>query len=173
MVGDAVTAFLIRYFELARSHFVDGDYALASFFALTLIEECGKILYLRDADVRLREHRKEATDHTRKYLAAVVNLLTESDRFQPLPEELQEEAFRLSDTRHTMRIRNDALYLRFDRRGGLTTPSQAFQRDRAARYVYLAGFAAGELGEYVSIDREWADSVREKTEQFRADHLGV
>ncbi len=85
----------------------------------------------------------------------------------------REEAFRLPDIGHAMRTRKDALYLRFDREGRLTTPSQAFQRDRAARYAYPAGFAAGEFGEYVSVDREWVDSIREKTEQFRADRLSV
>ena len=81
MIDSSVTDFLGRYFELARRFFIYGQYALGSLFVLTLIEECGKVPYLRDANVRSKEVRREATAHTNTYIIAVINLLNASNRF--------------------------------------------------------------------------------------------
>lgn len=171
MIDSSVTDFLGRYFELARRFFIDGQYALASFFALTLIEECGKVLYLRGANVRSKEVRREATAHTNKYIIAVINLLTASDRFDALPQPLQSEADSWFDTERVMKLRNNALYLRFDMEGQLTTPDQMFERTQVAMHVCLAGFAAVELGEYVEIDNNWINSILESAESFRKTYI--
>lgn len=173
MIDSSVTDFLGRYFELARRFFIDGQYALASFFALTLIEECGKILYLRDANVRSKKARKEATAHTHKYIIAVINLLNASDRFGALPQPLQSEADSWFDTERVMKLRNNALYLHFDREGQLTTPDQMFEPAQAAMRVYLAGFTAVELGEYVKIDTSWVNSILESAESFRKTYINT
>ena len=171
MIDSSVTDFLGRYFELARRLFIDGQYALASFFALTLIEECGKVLYLRGANVRSKEVRREATAHTNKYIIAVINLLTQSDRFDTLPQPLRSEADSWFDTERVMKLRNSALYLHFDMEGQLTTPNQMFERAQAAMHVYLAGFTAVELGEYVKIDNNWINSILESAESFRKTYI--
>lgn len=173
MIDSSVTDFLGRYFELARRFFIEGQYALASFFALTLIEECGKVLYLRDADVRSKEARREATTHTNKYILAVVNLLTASDRFASLPQPLQSEAYSWFDTERVMELRNTALYLYFDMDGQLTTPEQKFEREKSALHVYLAGFAAIELWEFVNLDKDWILSINEDVENFRKTYINA
>ena len=162
-----------KYFELARNHFEDSDYPLATFFAITLIEECAKILILRDADSKDKAERHRAVDHGEKQWTALVNLLSSSEDFDKLPKQWQDEAWSLFDpeNKKATQLRNNSLYLRFDRKGQLTTPEQRITADRAALLVYLSGFVANELKEYVDIEQNWAQAILQHTEAFRARHL--
>ena len=171
LINSSVTNHLRKYFELACGRFVDGDWALATFFAITLIEECAKILYLRDANLQDKEERHGAIDHSEKHFRALVNLLSASDRFDTLPKQWQDEVWSLFSTKRLMQVRNDSLYLRFDSRGRLTVPNQEITTDRAALLVYLSGFVAHELKEFVNIEQQWADSIFQRAEDFRARYL--
>ena len=115
--------------------------------------------------------QKGAKQHSRKYLVAVINLLSQSDRFDTLPDRLQEEIDSWFDTNRPMQLRNDALYTRVNKQGRITTPDQMSQRSRAALHVYLADFAAVALGEYVDLERSWVESVLQRAENFGTQHL--
>lgn len=171
MLGQSITDHLGKYFELAYSSFEDGDYALATFFAITLIEECAKILYIRDADLSNKEERRGAIDHSEKHFRALVNLFSASDRFDILPKQWQDEVWSLFSTKRLMRVRNDSLYLRFDSRGRLTTPNQEIITGRANLLVYLSGFVVYELKEFVDIEQSWAESILKRAENFRTKYL--
>ena len=142
LIDTSVTAHLLKYFELARTRYSDGDWALATFFALTVIEECGKILYLRDANAKERIVRKQAFQHEAKYFTAVVNLLEASDRFDGFPKLWREEVLSWFNGRRLMQLRNNSLYLKFDRNGKFTVPNSTIKSKHAALLVYMAGVAA-------------------------------
>lgn len=173
MIDPSVTKHLSKYFELARNHFEDGDYPLATFFAITLIEECAKILILRDADLKNKAERHRAVDHGGKQWTALVNLLSSSEDYDALPKQWQDEAWSLFglNGNEATHLRNNSLYLQFDTRGRLKAPNKIITSDRAALIVYLAGFVAVELKEYVNLDPIWVDSVLERAEDFKTKHL--
>lgn len=171
MLDHSITDHLGKYFDLAINHFVNDDSALAVFFAITLIEECAKILYLRDANLKDKEGRRAAIDHGEKHFLALVNLLSASDRFDALPKQWQDEAWSLFQTKQAMRQRNDSLYLRFDKRGRLMAPNQVITADHATLLVYLSGFVVYELKEFVDIEQSWAESILKRAEVFRAQYL--
>ena len=172
-INSSISNHLRKYFELACSRFEHGDRALATFFALTLIEECAKILILRDADLQNENERHLAIDHREKHWTAFVNLLSSSEKFDTLPKQWQEEIWSLfvPEGKKASQIRNNSLYLRFDRKGKLTTPDQLIKADHAALLVYLSGFVAHELEEYVDIEKSWAQAILQRAEDFRARHL--
>jgi len=167
----SVTNHLRKYYDWALSHYENGDKALATFFAITLIEECAKILYLRDADLKDRKQRQGATDHQEKRLVALVNLLSASDRFDTLPKQWQELAWSWFGSEQLMRLRNDSLYIRFNTEGELATPDQAISLGQAALLVYLAGFVAVELREFVSLGPAWVKYILRRNEAFRSTYL--
>lgn len=46
MISNDARLHLIKYWNLSVSFFEEADYALASFFAITLMEEVGKVIIL-------------------------------------------------------------------------------------------------------------------------------
>ena len=149
MIDPSVTKHLSKYFELARNHFEDGDYPLATFFAITLIEECAKILILRDADLQNKTERHRAVDHGEKQWTALVNLISSSENFDTLPKQWQDEAWSLfvPEGKKASQIRTNSLHLRLNRKGKLTASDQLIKADHTAVLVYLSGFVVYELEE--------------------------
>lgn len=164
---------LERYLELARSRFESRDAALAMFFAITAIEESGKLLMLRDADIRDKAERKRLLEHSEKCLIAAINLIDASQRLDALPSAWRNEVWSwIAEPEKLVRLRNDCLYFRFHRSGNLTVPEQAVGANRAALAVYLAGMAIAELQEYISgLTPDWATGIRSSAEAFRLQHL--
>lgn len=58
MLTEAAKAHYEKYWHLARELFISGDYPLAAFFAITLIEEVGKTVALAAAVRGNAEARK-------------------------------------------------------------------------------------------------------------------
>jgi len=168
-----VTNHLKKYFELSLSRFSGGDYTIATFFALTTIEECAKILQLRDADLKNPKHRRRAIDHKDKYLTAVINLIDQSSQLETLSKKWQDMFYLwFSDVEKLVRIRNRSLYLSFNNAGKFTTPDQAIDVENAALLVYLAGIAMAELEEFISgVEATWAAQILKSAEEFRTQFL--
>lgn len=171
LVNPSIINHLRKYFDLARTHYQQGDLGLAVFFAITLVEECAKILYLRDADLKDKKQRKAAINHQEKRLVALINLLTASEQFDSLPRKWQDLVWTWFSEEYFMKLRNDSLYLRFNYRGELTIPDETIAKEQAALLVYLAGFSAVELGEYVDLNSAWTEYIRQNMEDFRATYL--
>ena len=58
MLGTGARQHLERYWQLSLRFFRESDYALAAFFAITLIEEVGKIVILGNAKLGSELDRK-------------------------------------------------------------------------------------------------------------------
>ena len=166
---------LEKYLELARSRLDSGDAALAMFFAITAIEESGKLLMLRDANLKDKVERKRLLEHSEKCLIAAINLIDSSERLDALPNTWRNEVWDwIAEPKKLVRLRHDCLYFRFSRSGNLTMPEQAVEENRAALAVYLAGMALAELQEYISgLTPDWATGIRRSAETFRQQHLLV
>lgn len=171
LVNSSVTSHLRKYFDLACIHYQEADFGLAAFFAITVIEECAKILYLRDADLKDKKQRREVLSHSEKHLVAFINLLTASDRFDALSKEWQDLAWSLFPSKELMQLRNRSLYIWFNNRKELIVPDETISAKEAALLVYLAGFAAVELAEYVDLDSTWVNDMLQSAEAFRGKHL--
>jgi len=70
-----------------------------------------------------------------------------------------------------MQLRNRSLYIWFNNRKELTVPDETLSAKEAALLIYLSGFAAVELAEYVDLDSTWIEYIRQNMEDFRATHL--
>jgi AbiV family abortive infection protein len=68
LLTDGARTHYERYWRLARAMFISGDYALATFLAITLMEEVGKIVLLGDAHRGDAEARKEFRKYPSKYI---------------------------------------------------------------------------------------------------------
>jgi len=71
MLDSKATEHLERFWQLSLRFFHESDYALATFFAITLIEEVGKIVILGNAALGSELDAKGFRDHPRKYTYAV------------------------------------------------------------------------------------------------------
>ena len=73
-----------------------------------------------------------------------VNLLSSSDDFNTLPKQWQDEAWSLFDpeSKKATQLRNNSLYLRFDRKRYLKTPNQLIAAERVSK----GGYPAEEAG---------------------------
>lgn len=171
MIDPAVTAHLEKYFKLSRTHFAQGDYALAAFFAITTIEETAKVLLLPTKPLEKRARKelsKEARNHRSKYLAALINLIDQSPRYESLLHEWKQEIESWWDTNKLMRIRNDCLYLRYGSNNHVTAPEKSIDIKLAALLVYIAGVAMAELDEYISgLPSDWKESILKANKEFR------
>ncbi|MBN2410723.1 AbiV family abortive infection protein [candidate division KSB1 bacterium] len=62
---------LERYWQLSREFYNRGDFALASFLSITLIEEVGKVIILSNKTLGAELDRKGFYNHRDKYIYAV------------------------------------------------------------------------------------------------------
>ena len=171
---DAITH-LEKYFKLSRTRFSEGDYALAAFFAITTIEETAKLLILRDTDLPQGNKKRiirETFSHKSKYFSAMVNLISQSPQYERLPEHWQGEIDSWWDTDQLLKLRNDSLYMKFNKSEKLITPKKVISVERAALLVYVAGIALAELEEYISgFPSGWKESTLRVVKQFLKRYL--
>src|SRR4051812_203330 len=71
---------LNKYWRLSRQFFNDGDFALAAFFAITLIEEVGKVIILGNQTLSGELDKKGFRNHRTKYTYAVFSTLFVNSR---------------------------------------------------------------------------------------------
>lgn len=175
LLEPAVATHLEKYFVLARGRFIDGDRALAAFFAITAIEESAKVMILKGTfavDTSDVERRRRSLEHGEKLSGAVINLLEQNPRFETWPREWQDEVASWFDTTKLIRIKNDGIYLRFTKSGHVSTPEERIDVDQAALLVYMAGVAVAELNDYIEgLAPGWAGSILQAAEAFRAQFL--
>lgn len=129
------------------------------------------MLYLRDANLKDRKQRQAALSHSAKHLDALINLLHGSDRFNALPKEWQDLAWSLFSSKKLMQLRNKGLYTWFNNRKELTVPNENVSAKEAAVLIYLSGFVAVELAEYVDLDPTWVNDLLQSTDMFRGKYL--
>lgn len=150
MINPDVATHLEKTFKLSRILFLEGDHALAAFFAVTAIEETAKLLIMEGRFLEERNRKellRETHNHRSKYFSAMVNLISQSPQYEMMPSHWQKEIESWWDTDRLMKIRNNCLYLRYDRNNQVTTPEKAIDNVLAALLVYTAGVAMAEIGQ--------------------------
>lgn len=176
MLAAQVLGHLAKYFDLAVDRFTEGDFALATFFAITCMEETAKILVLRAGspfEISPDQRMREARSHEDKYHNAVINLLTENPRYESFPKQWQDEVWSwFGEPGKLFVIRNNGIYMLFGSEGKLVTPEQVVDVQQAALLVYMSGIALAELSAYEDVpDPGWFGSISEKAEAFRSEFL--
>ena len=158
---------LERYWHLSVRFFHESDYALATFFAITLIEEIGKIIILANAKLRSELDRKGFYDHRRKYTYAVYTTLLVNSRVSRIygPEESRfARWFREGDL---FNIRNQALYLDL-RDGEIAVPQKVVLREDAFLLVCIAGEVYAEIqGQIVGTSPPEWERILSEVDLFR------
>ena len=153
---------LEKYWRLSSRFFEESDYALSAFFAITLIEEVGKIIILGNEELGAELDKKGFYSHCKKYAYAVYTTLLVNSRVSRnygVEESRFAKWFREEEL---FSIRNRALYLELTN-SGIGIPSQSVPRDDAFLLVCIAGEVYAEIqGHYVNTDStEWGRIVNE------------
>jgi AbiV family abortive infection protein len=144
MLTDGARAHYVKYWRLARAMFVSGDYALAAFLAITLIEEVGKIPILADAIRGDADAKKEFRNHQSKYINAVGATLAVNSRVSRVYRQDEMRFAKWFREEKLFQIRNSALYLEL-RGPDLVAPEQAINRADALLLVCIAGEVYAEI----------------------------
>jgi AbiV family abortive infection protein len=144
MLTEAAKAHYEKYWCLARERFVSGDYPLAAFLAITLIEEVGKIVVLAAAVGGDADARKELRSHQSKYVNAVGATLAVNSRVSRVYKEDEARFAQWFRDEKLFQIRNSALYLELQG-SKLVTPEEAIDRADALLLVCIAGEVYAEI----------------------------
>lgn len=78
MIDKEAIEHIENYFNLSQNRFIEGDHALAAFFAITAIEETAKLLIVGGTNLEPRRKAgliKETLNHRKKYINALINLI--------------------------------------------------------------------------------------------------
>jgi len=167
MLNDGARAHFEKYWRRSREMYVLGDFALAVFLAITLIEEIGKIVILEAAMNGDVEAQKEFRNHREKYITAVGATLAINSRVTRVygKDEMRfAEWFRNGKL---FAIRNSALYLELQGTN-LVVPDQAINRADALLLVCIAGEVYAEIqGKQTGTGpAEW-QRILSEVDQFR------
>lgn len=167
MIPPKAREHLEKYWARARESFEARDYPLAAFFAITLIEEVGKVVVLGNAKLSGELDRKAFRSHTAKYAHAVYSTLFVNSRVTHIYGDLESRFAAWFREGTLFEIRNSALYLeQVD--DDLVVPSEAISKVDACLLVCIAGEVLAEIqGEYTgSGPEEWRNILRQ-VDQFR------
>ncbi len=170
MLTDAAKAHYEKYWRLARGMFVSGDYPLAAFLAITLIEEVGKVVILAGALRGGAEARREFRNHQSKYVNAVGATLAVNSRVTRIYGQDEAGFAEWFRDEKLFQIRNSALYLEIQG-ANLVAPEEGISRADAFLLVCIAGEVYAEIqGEQTGTGpTEWQRIVSE-IHAFRSEN---
>jgi len=146
---------MISYVEETWSEacrlYIDGSYPLATFLAILVIEETGKLsrlpqdLMLHDVPRRPRSDIPVDKSHRRKHFVAVVSgALINSRLERVLGRDVVRQVLHLAESDELEKIRQSCLYIDF-RDGKVVTPIEVIHPERARVFVVLAGEVMAEV----------------------------
>ena len=167
MLSDNVNRHLLKYWERCRALFAGGDYPLAAFCAVTLIEELGKVpmLSLRAPEEKLRD--LGFFDHHEKYVSAVWATLYVNSRVSRIYGEREAKFARWFREGNLFKIRNSALYMSQEGES-IVTPETAVSQEDCFLLICIAGEALAEIqGNMTGTGpTEW-ERLLEEVDEFR------
>jgi AbiV family abortive infection protein len=144
--------------------------ALATFLAITLIEEVGKVKLIYDAATHSQMDKKKSRNHTQKYAYAVFLTLFVNSRVTDIYGTDEAKFARWFREGELFRMRNRALYAEF-RNDRVVLPDQAIQRDDAFLLVCIAGEVLAEIqGEWLGTGAEQWQQMINEVDTFRTRH---
>lgn len=142
---------------------------IAAFFAITLMEEVGKIPMLAGEKFGGKFDGKSFHNHNQKYAYAVAYTLLINSRFTEVYGELEERFAKWFREGDLFRIRNNALYL--NRTGSRTyVPKEVITAEEACLLVCVAGeiYANIQDGMTGTGSQEWERIIAE-VDAFREE----
>lgn len=172
MIKPNVRAHLEKYWGLARSFHESGDFALSAFFAITLIEECGKIVLWGNAKMGQELDRKGFRNHKQKYRYAVGAALLVNSRVTHIygkKEKIFASWFRKDVL---FNIRNAALYVEM-KDDDLVDSAGQIDKETGALLTCFAGEIWAELqGVLTGTGPNQWQRILGEVDDFRNRHLG-
>jgi AbiV family abortive infection protein len=173
MLNDAARAHLEKYWRRSREMYVGGDFALAVFLAITLIEEVGKVVILEAAMKGDVAAQKEFRNHREKYINAVGATLAINSRVSRIYGKDEIRFGKWFRNGKLFAIRNSALYLELQGTN-LVVPDQTINRADALLLVCIAGEVYAEIqGKQTGTGpAEW-QRILSEIDQFRTREAEV
>jgi AbiV family abortive infection protein len=170
MMLKEVNEHLKRYWQISREFYISEDFALASFFSITLIEECGKVVIMANQKLGKEIDIRGFYDHREKYIFAVRETLLVNSRVSRIYGQQEKMFAKWFTDNELFKIRNRALYLGLGKES-IITPKNAIRKNEAYLLVCFAGEIFGELqGAYTdSSADEWLQVISE-IDIFRSEN---
>ena len=161
---------LEKYWILARRFFEQDDFALASFFAITLIEEVGKVIILGNKDLSGRLDRKSFYRHEKKYMYAVGVTLDVNSRVTRVYGENESKFARWFREGELFKIRNSSIYIEIEN-GGVRVPAESISSAVSFLLVCISGEVYAEIqGFYTGVDPSEWQRIIDEIDEFRGEH---
>ncbi len=153
---------LEKYWRLSVRFFDEGDFALAAFFATTLIEEVGKVVILGNRRLSGELDKKGFRDHRKKYAYAVFSTLLVSARVSRVYGDQEDRFAQWFRDGELFGMRNSSLYMELMPEG-VIVPEQAIDKRDAYLLVCFGGEILAEIqGGYVGTGpEEWKRLIGE------------
>ena len=159
-----------RYWQLSREFFNRGDFALASFLSITMIEEIGKVVILGNQELGMQLDKKGFYNHRKKYNYAVYKTLLVNSRVSRLYGNQEDRFAKWFRDNELFKIRNRSLYLDLIK-GSTTVPHKVIKRDDAFLLVCIAGEIYGEIqGSFTGTDADEWQRILDEIDLFRKEN---
>lgn len=144
MLKRRVLQHLERYWQLACRSYNESDWPLATFFAITLIEEVGKVVIMGNAKLGAELDRKSFYRHEEKYVYAVYSTLLVNARVSRIYGGDEARFAKWFTSGELFRIRNRALYMEL-KETELLAPQEMVPREDAFLLVCIGGEVLAEI----------------------------
>ena len=158
---------LAKYWLRARESFQNADYPMAAFFAITLIEEVGKVVLLGNSALEADLDQRAFRNHRQKYAYAVGVALVVNSRLRRVYGDLESRFAAWFREGELLEIRNRALYLEY-LDGAPVVPSEMISKEEACLLVCISGEILAEIqGHYTGAGPQEWQSILAEVDEFR------
>jgi AbiV family abortive infection protein len=144
MINEQHREHLEKYWGLSQRFFQEGDYALATFFAISLIEEVGKIIVLGNENVTGNFDKQAFYRHQSKYIYAVSTTLLINSRVSRIYGENENHFAKWFREEEIFKLRNKTLYAEVSPEGVLL-PRQMIDPKDSSLLVCIGGGILAEI----------------------------
>lgn len=166
-LSEEIKNHLNKYWNLSQEFFERCDFALASFFAITLIEEVGKLSIIRIENMGGQVKNKIFYNHEKKYFLAVMDNLFENSRVTRIYGKNENKFAEWYKNRNLFKMRNNSVYLERD----LSVPETKVSEYESCLLVCIAGEIYAEAqGESIGTDAEESIRITDEVDVFRKSH---
>lgn len=173
MISEQLRNHLLKYWTLSREFYERADYPLASFFAITLIEEVGKVVIYGNFKLTGQFDKKAFRNHPQKYAYAAAYTLLVNSRVSSIYGPDEQRFAKWVKTEEIFKMRNRALYA--DRKNDhLIAPVAAIDASDSFLLVCFAGEIFAEIqGALTGTGpNSWQRLIAE-VDEFRTRHEGT
>ncbi|MBD2016857.1 AbiV family abortive infection protein [Microcoleus sp. FACHB-53] len=167
MIGEQHREHLEKYWRLSQRFFQEGDYALSTFFAISLIEEVGKVIILGNKKVSGKLDKKAFYKHQNKYIYAVYTTLLINSRVTRIYGENENRFAKWFREEELFKLRNKALYAEISPEGVLV-PEQMIDSKDSFLLICIGGEILAEIqGTYTGTGASAWNRLIDEVDTFR------